>query len=241
MDETAATLIAPFLTPILHTFTTLDLQSILSRSQLPSFSALIAPFEAGIEKVTIRTSSYESRLLPRFSVRSVERALPEEFGSTVDAGATPNPSRRRSSSLVPPTNLANALPHMPSPAEPQGSPLPPPPLPTSTSLPFLPPSQAQRDELFLDSLSSLINDNTDAWLDRPELRVRGPMEKRKGTDAEIAKREDEGWKGRSIEELTPWYTTVRDHVLRRREMVEWETFAWPVGCTCFTTRIVMRR
>ena len=234
MGETAAALIAPFLSPIVHTFTTLDLTEILSRSQIPSFSALLAPFESGVEKVSIRTSSYESRLLPRFSVRCVERSLPDGFGHTVDAGATPNPQRRRSSSLA--TPFSGGLPHMPSPAEPQGSPLPPLPtaLTTSTNLPFLPPSQAQRDELFLDSLSTLINDNADAWIDpavRPELRVRGAREKRRGADAELLTLEDEGWKGKSIEELTPWYATMRDQVLRRREMVEWETFAWPVGCT----------
>lgn len=116
----------------------------------------------------------------------------------------------------------------PSPV-PTASPLPPP----TSSTPFYQPNQAERDELFLDSLSSLVSQRVDGWIGqtgREELAVRAAKSNKRGEDSEADVEADEGWDGRSIEALTPWYATMRDEVLRRREMVEWETFSWPVGC-----------
>mgnify|MGYP001559610672 CR=1 FL=1 len=223
--------VLPSRAAIIHTFSTPDLLPILARSGLPSFQALLAPFDT-IDRVNVRSSTYEARLLARFSVRFVERALPAGFGNAVGEGTVMGHHRARSGTV---SSLAAAggLPLMPSPGEPSPAPATSPLPPPTPSTPFYQPNQAERDELFLDSLSSLISQRVDGWIGqtgREELAVRASKGQKRGEEPESQVEADEGWEGRSTEALTPWYTTMRDEVLRRREMVEWETFSWPVGC-----------
>lgn len=238
----AAAAVAPHLTPVVHTLTTPDLVPILRRSKLESMSELLGAFESSVERVTVRSTNYEPRQLHRFGVKFVERPLPPWFEDKVGGGAAVG-ARARSGTV----GSARGRPHDGQPGSP---------LLSRTSLstpaahqtpqtpqtPFSWPTQTERDELFLDSLSSAVSSNIDTWLaqtGREELDVRGKRPKRRlpeiGEDVEPEVDPDEGWQGRSIEALTPWYAAMRDGVLKRREMVEWDTFAWPVACTCIWT------
>lgn len=236
-----ASVVSPHLSPVIHSFATPDVASILARSNLSSIGDLLAPFETGLERVTVRTSTYEARLLPKFTVRFVDRHLPPSFGY-VPGGAGASAGRARSGTIPTPSlPQLGGLPHMPSGLEPnpQGQP----PLPPATPMtPFSTPNQAERDELFLDSLGSLISQRVDGWINqdgRDEISLRRVKKVKSWADddadaaaatAEEEPEVDEGWKDHPIERLTPWYAAMRDEIFRRREMVEWETFAWPVGC-----------
>lgn len=218
-----AQLISPHLCPILHTFTSPDLVPILARSNLQNTAHLLSAFQDSVDKLTVRSTNYQPRLLPRFPVRFVERELPGGRGAERGAGAQ---GGRSASSAATPRGVDLDL-------------------PTTPMTPAHPPTPAEQDELFLDSLSSLLIAQTDSWLaqtGREELDVKGVGPRKRAAEREEGEgegkgmaeqeeeEEDEGWKGRSVESLTPWYKAMRDEVLRRREMVEWETFAWPVGC-----------
>lgn len=217
-----AQLLSPHLCPILHTFTSPDLIPILARSNLQSTAHLLSAFQDSVDKVTVRSTNYEPRLLPRFPVRFAERDLPKGWGAEGAAGSTGGRGRSASS------------------ATPGRTPLQVSDAPTTPMTPAHQPTPAEQDELFLDSVSSLLIQKTDSWLaqtGREELDVRGVQPRRRAAEREEGEgrgveedEQDEGWKGRSVENLTPWYRAMRDEVLRRREMVEWETFAWPVGC-----------
>jgi hypothetical protein len=232
--------VAPHFCPLINTFATSDLIPILRRSAIHSLSQLLAPFESGIEKVTVRSSTFEAKTLSRFNVRFIERQLPESFGQDVEAGIDMHQQRRRSSTL----SVAGKAGHTstltsPTPNDSTStltstitaasvlSPGPP-------STPFLPPTSAQRDELFLDSVSSLVSQRVDSWLNEPNRRelsvaLESNRNKALSDKSRGSSIEDEGWKGASIESLTPWYATMRDEVLKRREMVEYDTFGWPVA------------
>ncbi|ORY80223.1 ER-golgi trafficking TRAPP I complex 85 kDa subunit-domain-containing protein [Leucosporidium creatinivorum] len=217
-----AQLISPHFSPILHTFTTPDLYPILARSNLQNTAHLLSAFQDSVDKVTVRSTNYEPRLLPRFGVRFVERELPKGWGA--EEGARGG-GRQRSASTA---------------ATPGRTPLQSFEQPTTPMTPAHQPTPAEQDELFLDSVSSLLIQRTDSWLaqtGREELDVRGVQPRRRVAEreegegkGEVEEEEDEGWKGRSVESLTPWYKGMRDEVLRRREMCEWETFGWPVAC-----------
>lgn len=204
-------------TPIIHVLSTPDLAPILARSGLgPSITSLLAPFEASVERVTVRSSTLEPRVLPRLGVHFVERLLPPGFGAAVGEGAVMHP-RARSSTIG--SNPSD------SPFVPQ----------TTPAVAQYQPSQGEREELFVDSVSSSIQERVDGWIGESgmkELRVTAGSIGRRKDDGEvqISVEGEENWKGASVEELTPWYTTMRDEILQRREMVEWETFSWPVGC-----------
>ncbi|KAK4058005.1 hypothetical protein OIO90_000744 [Microbotryomycetes sp. JL221] len=245
----AAMAVQPRLSPIIHSFTTPDLHAILHRSHFNSMSHMLSAFEASVEKVQVRSTTYEPRQLPRFPVKFVERQLPAWFEQKV-SGVTNGRTRPRSSTMtsstsqgsshsnatqlegnLTPVNAARVVSHSPQQLLPPGQ------LPQTPQTPFTWPTQAERDELFLDSLSSLVGSSVDGWMSqtgRQELEVRGARPKPRlpdtGQELEPVPEFDEGWQGRSIENLTPWYAAFRDQVLARREMVEWDTFAWPVGC-----------
>ena len=209
-------LLGRHLAPLLYNYSTPDLLPILARSSFSSVAHLLEAFQGGVEKVGVRSVNYEQRMLARFPVKFVERALPAGWGEE-------RTGRGRSGTLG--AHSAAGTPQRQA---------PPPP-----STPFNVPTPAERDELFLDSLSSSLPARVDSWLQqtgREELNVQGvKLKRRLAVDGEenVPEEEaeqDEGWKGRTIENLTPWYAAVRDEVFRRREMVEWETFGWPVGC-----------
>lgn len=192
--------------PIILTFSTKDVTDLLStRANLNSFSSLLAPFQSNIQNVTVRSSSFDSINLPSFPVRFQDRQLPSDFATR---------HNRSNSTTLPPA-------HPPT--------------------PFIAPNQAERDELFLDSLSDSITHKVDYWIANggaPELNLKRPVQRKKlyrADSVQLQEEEeeqdvDEGWKGVSIDQLTPWYTNLRDQILARREMVEWETFAHPVAC-----------
>ncbi|KAK4054931.1 hypothetical protein OIV83_000855 [Microbotryomycetes sp. JL201] len=240
----AALTVQPHLAPIIHTFTSPDLQPILRRSHFDSMSHMLSAFEASVERVQVRSTTYEPRQLPRFPVKFVERPLPNWFETKI--GGTASSSGRPRSSTV--TSSASAGSHQQTPQV-AGHSTPQHPnsqvmahtaqqlAPSTPQTPFSWPSQAERDELFLDSLSSTVGANLKGWISqtgREELEVHGARPKPRlpdlGEEAQPVIEDDEGWQGRSIESLTPWYAAMRDQVLKRREMVEWDTFAWPVGC-----------
>lgn len=239
--------ISPHFCPLVHAFATPDLAPILARSSFTSLSHFLSAFESSVEKVTVRSSNYEARTLSRFGVRFVDRPLPDSFGQLES-----NPQRRRSSTL---TN-SNKSPHLASSSSPIASnnpsapvfpaslstatvpaPTPAPaPTPSATTAAFASTTTAQRDELFLDSLSSLVSQRVDGWLNQPARRelnvvIRSEQSRRNGVDRDndLGREPEEGWEGAAIEDLTPWYAAMRDEVLRRREMVEYDTFAWPVA------------
>ncbi|GAA5861311.1 hypothetical protein JCM1840_005328 [Sporobolomyces johnsonii] len=238
----AAESIAPHLCPLLHSFTTPDLARSLARSNLPNLTALLNPFQSSVHRVTVRSTSYEPRLLPTLSLQLVERQLPPGWDDALAGPATDTAGGRARSGSVRRDRAntgaaAGGLPRFPSALEPNPTQEPTPSTPTT---PFAFPSQAERDELFLDSVASMIASRVDPWIAHsaaPELHVRGVTfkarlrddEEDKGTQEEDNDKE-EGWEGKSTDELTPWYAAMRDEVFKRREMVEWETFGWPVGC-----------
>ncbi|KAI5480856.1 (transport protein particle) complex protein Trs85 [Pseudohyphozyma bogoriensis] len=200
-----ANALSPHFSPLVHLFTTPDLAPILARSSFPSLATLLAPFAHDIQRVAIRNSTYEAKTVPSFGVRFVERALPPSFGGNIGR------SRSGTASLDAPVE------------------------PRTPSTPFVPPTQAERDELFLDSVSSAISGRVDAWI-KDELKVKRPVKPKKRYPEEGEEEvpepevEPEGWEGKDVDEMTPWYKELRENVFRRREMVEWESFGWPVGC-----------
>lgn len=215
--------------PCVHVFSTPELDAALSRSSLPTLASLLSPFQSGVERVTVRLASgYEQKVLPSLGVQFVQRVLPPAFGDETAGAAA---GRRRSSTL---TNLVGA------PASPAVH------TPATPSTPYAWPTQADRDELFLDSVGEELGRRAEAWLAEPgraELSVQSKRARRRpkaeddvadgeeeGSVFERVGEVDEGWQGRAVEELTPWFATVRDQVLGRREMVEWESFNQPVAC-----------
>lgn len=224
--------------PLVHVFSTPELDGILARSSFPTLASFLSAFESGVEKVTVRLATgYEQKILPRFGVHFVQRSLPPGFGDEAAAGAggAINGRRRSSTTTSNPLNTStNTSAFAPSPAI------------HTPSTPYAWPTQAERDELFLDSIGSDLARRADEWISHPshaELKVqpkrarrrpRGEDDVPEGEEAggvfEEEKDIDEGWQGRGVEAVTPWYAAVRDKVLQRREMVEWETFGQPVAC-----------
>ncbi|GAA5899344.1 Trs85p [Sporobolomyces salmoneus] len=102
-------------------------------------------------------------------------------------------------------------------------------------------SQGQKDELFLDQLSTRISssslrsttfppeihlDPTDLWPSKQQYDLEGtPLPERRSNE-----RAGLEWESKTLDELTPWYKHFRDEVFRRRELVEYETWGCPVGC-----------
>lgn len=232
--------------PIVHTFSTSDLTKTLARSNLGSITELLAAFETGIERVNVRNSSFELQQLDRFNIKFVERALPREFLDEVEAGADMSnhhlqQQRRRSATLSAsgvPSNgmfspeLARTVPNsgLPELSGPTAI--------NTPGTPFVPPTASQRDELFLDSLSSQISRRVEGWLAEPgreELLVQEPTKRVRGSEEFVPGVEKDelgqSWREESIDQLTPWYAAMRDEVMQRREMVEYDTFGWPVACT----------
>jgi hypothetical protein len=227
--------------PLVHVFSTPELDPILARSGFPSLTSFLSAFESGVEKVTVRLASgYEQRILPRFGVHFVQRALPPGFGDEAAAGAGGGVNglgRRRSS-----TTTSNPL----NPTNNNLAPSPAVNTPATPSTPYRWPTQAERDELFLDSVGSDLARRADEWLNQPEqaeLTVQPKKARRRpraeddvlegeegGGVFDEEREVDEGWQGRGVDRVTPWYAAVRDKVLERREMVEWETFGQPVAC-----------
>ena len=218
--------------PLVHVFSTPELDPILARSAFTSLTSFLAPFEQGVEKVTVRLASgYEQKVLPRLGVHFVQRTLPPGFGNETAAGAVNG--RRRSSITA--SNPLSQLNHTFAPST-----------PATPATPYAWPTQAERDELFLDSVGSVLASRADEWLTKdhqPELTVqpkrarrrpRGEDDAAEGGDVggvfEEQENLNEGWQGRGVDQVTPWYAAVRDKVLERREMVEWESFGQPVAC-----------
>ena len=236
MSTAVSASVSPHLSPTVHTFATPDLNPILARSGFASLSDLLSPFETGVERVQVRTSTFETVLVPRFTVRFVERQLPPAFAHlTSGAGRAKSGTGASNGGGPMPVVSGAGLPHMPSAQEPGGGGSG----PSTPPTPFQTPSHGERDELFLDSLSSQISQRVDGWIAHAqdgELAVRRikrlkVLSRDEGEpELEVEPEVDEGWKGRPIERLTPWYAAMRDEIFRRREMVEWETFAWPVAC-----------
>ncbi|GAA6008142.1 uncharacterized protein JCM10292_001859 [Rhodotorula paludigena] len=222
----AAPLVAPHLCPVVHAFTTPDLAASLARNRFASFADLVHPFveHPGLDRVTVRLpSTYDSLALDRWPLRVVDRPLPPAFSSD------PAASRPAGGAGAPAPNA------LLSPAAPT--------LPGTPSTPYHHPSHAERDELFLDQVGALVAAKVDEWVAQPgrdELDVRPlALRPRPGADdgdsasagAAGAQGEvDEGWQGRAVEKLAPWFKEVRDEVFRRRDMVECDTLAWPIGC-----------
>ena len=138
-----ASTIAPHLAPVLHTFATADLDPILARSGFTSLADLLSPFEHGVERVTIRNSAYEPTTVPRFSVHFVDRQLPASFGLVQGGtGTGAGAGRARNGSVGTP---GSSLGHLSGSVHDSA--------PATPPTPFQPPSQGERDELFLDSLA----------------------------------------------------------------------------------------
>ncbi|GAA5859599.1 hypothetical protein JCM8547_006157 [Rhodosporidiobolus lusitaniae] len=223
MDSAAsagAQLVRDALCPTLHVFTSPDASSSLHRNHLPSFSALLSPFESSVDRIQVRSVSYTPTTLPRFPFACVERPLPPSF----NAPPHPQPS---SSTLPAPAQAGGAQPATPV-------------------TPFAYPSQTERDELFLDQLGASLSSSIPSLLSSatpPPTVTLSPvsLRPRPGDDSEgggggqfeksgVREDEEKEWRGETPDELAPWYKEMRESVLKRREMVEWETFSWPVGC-----------
>lgn len=209
-----ASLITAHLSPTLSLFSSPDLDSVLSSHSLPSLQALLQPFSHSVDKIQLRSANYQPVSVPTFPFHLHQRILPPSFGHSEQPVG-----RQRSGSLL---------------QTPGGSAAP-----ATPTTPFAYPSQTERDDLFLDSLGSSLSARVEAWLASPstpvELDVRGvALKPRLGDEEAPAEKEEntrEGWEGRSTEELMPWFKGLKEEVFRRREMVDWETFNWPVGCT----------
>lgn len=102
-------------------------------------------------------------------------------------------------------------------------------------------SQSQRDELFLDQISSTISTNLDSnylsphpppeiHLDPTRLQRKKLQYDLEGNLLEQDEDKVQEWETKKLDDLTPWYTEFRKHVFERREVVEYETWGWPVGC-----------
>ncbi|GAA5834924.1 hypothetical protein JCM11251_002063 [Rhodosporidiobolus azoricus] len=234
-----SSVIQPHLSPLILTLSDPSLAQLLHRNHIPSLAHLLQPFQHSVDRVTVRSASYDNINLARFPVHFVERTLPPGFGQRADgttgAGATAGGRARsgslaaQSAGLAPPPRLSSEVS--------AGGAAP------SPSTPFHHPSQAERDELFLDAVGMKISSRVEGWLSSPEapaeldvqpisLRPRPGGDEEEGEGAKKMGMGDrkEGWEDKTVEELAPWFRELRDEVFARREMVEWETFAWPVGC-----------
>ncbi|BGP44635.1 hypothetical protein JCM10450v2_000449 [Rhodotorula kratochvilovae] len=195
----AAPLLHAALAPTLHCFHTDELGQALARNHLGSFADLVHPF------------------LARPGQDRIQLRLP----STYDQHAVDRFPLHLVHRPLPPAFPA-------TPAH-QAPPTP--------ATPFLPQSQAERDDLFLDALGAQVTARVDSWLAQPgsdELHVRLPSPRPRPGDGDEATSapvadEDEGWRGRRVDALAPWYALVRDSVLARRDLVPHESFAHPVG------------
>ncbi|GAA6031924.1 hypothetical protein JCM8097_003339 [Rhodosporidiobolus ruineniae] len=224
----AGSLLTPHLAPTLHCFTSPELSPTLHSNGYADITQLLSPLiHDATRQITTRSPSYHNTLFPSFPISLVHRPLPPSFGHS------PQHTRTRSGSL------AQQAPAALSPAAAT---------PSTPLTPFTYPDQTDRDELFLDAVGATIAHKVDnEWLaptnpNRPrELDVRPEWaRKNKTVGADEAEEgaekrgedEDEGYDGadQSVEDLAPWFRELRDQVFARREMVEWETFAWPVGC-----------
>lgn len=219
--HTPAALVQPHFSPPVHLFATPDVQLSLERNRIPSLAAFLSPFlGTGLERVQIRKpSNYDQHTLDRLQTHLVDRPLPPSFLDASQGTPAVGSSRARSGSILGPA----AHPGLSTPAT-----------------PFVFPSQAERDALFLDSLGENVARKVENWVGEPsrrELRVKAGVriprsfaDPEDGAGPARKDADDEGWEGRTAEELCPWFEEVKREVYRRREMVEWETFGWPVAC-----------
>ncbi|BGP21457.1 (transport protein particle) complex protein Trs85 [Rhodotorula toruloides] len=219
--ESPAALVRPHFSPPVHLFATPDLQRTLERNRIPSLAAFLEPFLGiGLERVQVRKpSNYDQHTLDRLGTHLVDRPLPPSFLAASQGTPAVGSARAKSASVFSPAVQASLA---------------------TPSTPFVYPSQAERDALFLDSLGENVARKVDGWTgepDRRELRVtaetrlpRSFADSQEGADPARSEAEEVGWEGKTVEELCPWFEEVKREVYRRREMVEWETFGWPVAC-----------
>ncbi|GAA5969255.1 hypothetical protein JCM11641_007530 [Rhodosporidiobolus odoratus] len=202
--------VVPHLCPILESFSDPSLVTLLERTQIPSLGALLQPYQHSVTRIQTRSHTYQPQTLPAFPFQIHERPLPPTYGTP--QGSTPS-IRPTSGSF-----LTSA----------HGTP----------ATPVSHPSQAERDDLFLDSLGASLSDNLTTLLNSPNLplqlkvkpRTLRPRLPEQGQPIPERNEENEGWEDKTVEDLAPWFAQMQKQVLARREMVEWETFGWPVAC-----------
>ncbi|GAA5949848.1 hypothetical protein JCM3765_007713 [Sporobolomyces pararoseus] len=205
-----------FTRPLIHTITTPDLETLLSSSSnLNSISSLLYPFSSSCSKsptlnnVQIRTPpNHEPRIIKHFSIEFKEKLLPLGWDTTTGGGV----GMRRQGSNNPSNNNM---------------------------------SQGEKDELYLDQLSEKIIkqttlsasppppeiklDPTNLYPKKQQYDLQGNKLDPSTTTTTTTTTEEE-WENKTLDDLTPWYKLFRQQVFKRREMVEFETWGWPVGC-----------
>lgn len=200
----------PHFHPRIEVFSTSDLNPILSRSGFSSAVDLLSAFETGVEQVKIRTSTFESKLLNSFGIKLIERVLPNEFSEIVEGGVDMGSGKRRISTVTSSGGFGGI---------------------TSANIGTGGTSQLEKDELFLEDCSNGIKIEIDNWIqETKELDVRLRSNPSKSSPKLDGGEQEEGWKGKSVGQLSPWFSTFSNQVLSRREIVPSETFAWPVAC-----------
>ncbi|GAA6006499.1 hypothetical protein JCM10207_004953 [Rhodosporidiobolus poonsookiae] len=219
--------VSPHLSPTVYSYSTPDLASLLQDNGITSTAALLQPYSHSVDKIQLRTATFTNLALDRFPFHLVERSLPP---SLFPPTATPSTTtRQRSGSLAHQSaNLTST------------------PVPSTPLTPYHHPSQLERDDLFLDSLGHSLIRTVDSHLADPALPPplevrptsvprRLPEQGAEPLEPDVDARQ-EGWEGKTVEQLAPWFRQLRDDVFRRRELVEWETFNWPVACLlCLST------
>ncbi|GAA6018193.1 hypothetical protein JCM11491_005627 [Sporobolomyces phaffii] len=203
-----------FTRPLVHVLSTPDLNRVLSSSNFASLSAVLEPFASSsatvrrspaLNNVQVRTPpNHEPRTVRHFSIEFRDRPLAPATRVALERGAAAASSamERQDSSL------AGSV------------------------------SQSERDVLFLDQLSTRIISNHSTSTSRPpEIRL-DPVTlhrtKRRydleGNPLPERPAREEEWESKTLDDLAPWYASFRQDIFARREMVEYETWGWPVGC-----------
>ncbi|GAA5923269.1 TRAPP III-specific subunit 85 family protein [Sporobolomyces koalae] len=206
-----------FSTPLLHTLTTPDLGEILHASGFANLAQLVAPFSAAHARPPYSAlNNVQLRTPPNHEPRSVKHFSVEWSEKPLPPGWD-QPAALGTRRL----SVSVATPSSPAPT-----------------------SQSQRDELFLDQLSSTVAACTGRVPIPPEVHPSPtrPQKQQYDLDGNLVVSSSsehdshsshlaaQAWDSHSLDELTPWYAQFRDQVFARRQVVPYETWGWPVGC-----------
>ncbi|KAM0755961.1 hypothetical protein T439DRAFT_376232 [Meredithblackwellia eburnea MCA 4105] len=214
--------ISGYLCPVVQCLNTPELDTILARSNIDNVAHLLAPFHSSVEKLTVRSANLDPIHFNKFNLHFTIRNLPKTWNAITQGTPATSTHTHHSSPTAQSASQSGAA--------------------ASNT------TQQERDELFLDHIAQSIATSVDTWINqtgREELTVRKHFrpkhtfpddeqqqqhQQQPTSSTEEGELEDEGWQGRPLDRLTPWYALLRDEVFRRRDMIPHDTFNWPVAC-----------
>jgi len=189
--------------PIVTTYTTPELSSILSRSNFSSLSQLLSPFShsSSTSPIQLRSPNYDTRTVPSFPLHYQSKPLPINWDTTSTSKQssltlTPNPQSQSPGGLGQSDEIFLDL--------------------LSTSI------SSKIDSIYLSSPPPLLQLSPSPPIVKQLYDLEGTPLPTPTRDSRLL---PEGG------DLTPWYSAFKEKVFERKESNPFESWNWPICCT----------